>query len=92
MSGNPAFQETKKKAPRQLPLLTKLPRQKRKKKRKRDADQGLTRGLLDYYAPLLRQQQARLGTESTGPLNMLGGTGDSILKARDRSLRYKAKP
>ena len=62
----------KKKGPRKLQLLTKLPRQKRKKKRKRDAGQGLSRGLLDYDAPLPRQQQARLGTESTSPLNMLG--------------------
>jgi hypothetical protein len=81
----------RKRAARHLPALTKLPKQKRK--RKRDASQDYGRGLLNYYAPLPQpheQQQRQPRIKSPCPLSARGGTGDAILEARDRSLRYKS--
>jgi ribonuclease HI len=87
----------RKRTSRRRPLLTKLPRKKRKRKRDH---QEHGRGLLDYYGPpsllqqthhyqqqLQREQHARI--RSPCPVTALGGTGDAILEARDRSLRFK---
>ena len=80
----------RKRSKRHQPFLTKLPRHKRKRKREVSQNQG--RGLLDFFELLPLVPQHRPHDSRTGspcPIVGIGGTGDTVLEARDRSLRYK---